>query len=70
MSIAALFGKLIEHELELKRLKEQETVEKTVNDTQIVMDNPNIKFIFILFGRLSMVQASLTTINCTIFVVK
>ncbi|XP_068465105.1 uncharacterized protein [Phaseolus vulgaris] len=28
MSTAALFGKLIEHELELKRLKEQETVEK------------------------------------------
>ena len=28
MSIAALFGKLIEHELELKRLKEQEIVEK------------------------------------------
>ena len=28
MSTAALFGKLMEHELELKRLKEQETVEK------------------------------------------
>ena len=28
MSTAALFGKLIEHEIELKRLKEQETVEK------------------------------------------
>ncbi|XP_068476793.1 uncharacterized protein [Phaseolus vulgaris] len=28
MSTAALFGKLIEHEFELKRLKEQETVEK------------------------------------------
>ena len=28
LSIAALFGKLMEHELELKRLKEQETVER------------------------------------------
>ena len=28
MSTAALFGKLMEHEIELKRLKEQETVEK------------------------------------------
>jgi len=28
MSTAALFGKLMEHELEIKRLKEQETVEK------------------------------------------
>ena len=28
MSTAALFGKLMEHELELKRLKEQETMEK------------------------------------------
>jgi len=28
MSIAALFGKLMEHELELKRLKERETMEK------------------------------------------
>ena len=28
MSTAALFGKLMEHELELKRLKEQETVER------------------------------------------
>ena len=27
MSTAALFGKLIEHEIELKRLKEEETVE-------------------------------------------
>jgi len=28
MSTAALFGKLMEHELGLKRLREQETVEK------------------------------------------
>jgi len=28
LSTAVLFGKLMEHELELKRLKEQETVEK------------------------------------------
>ena len=28
MSTAALFGKLMEHELELKRLKKQETMEK------------------------------------------
>ena len=28
LSTAALFGKLMEHELELKRLKEQETVER------------------------------------------
>ena len=28
MTTVALFGKLMEHELELKRLKEQETVEK------------------------------------------
>ena len=28
MSTTALFGKLMEHELELKRLKEQETMEK------------------------------------------
>jgi len=28
LSTVALFGKLIEHELELKRLKEQETVER------------------------------------------
>jgi len=28
MSTATLFGKLMEHELELKRLKEQETVEE------------------------------------------
>ena len=28
LSIAALFGKLMEHELELKRLKKQETVER------------------------------------------
>jgi len=30
MSTVALLGKLMEHELELKRLKEQETVEKKV----------------------------------------
>ena len=32
LSTAALFGKLMEHELELKRLKEQETVERKTKD--------------------------------------
>jgi hypothetical protein len=31
--------------------------------------NPNIAFIFIFFGMSCMVQASLTAISCTIFVV-
>ena len=50
MSIAALFGKLMEHELELKRLKEQKIVEKRAkgialkttieHDTSEEDDNP------------------------------
>jgi len=32
MSTTALFRKLMEHELELKRLKEQKTVEKEPNE--------------------------------------
>jgi len=61
MSTAALFGKLMEHELELKRLKEQETMEKRAkgislktsieHDTSEEQENPGHDETLSLFTR-------------------